>query len=209
MYHVQFTGLRIYLYNKLCEEETLHILRHYPVLSPVVFSVYTDGKLTNIRIISIGYPTTYIYYSLYIENPHKTTVEECPVNRGYIKATASRKVLPYTTSDSITINISGNVPTTQRNLVYTSWYFNGYGSLPTGTWYIQDGTLMVLAAYHLAHPCGACGDYQLASPRSWGFITPHTSTMGHLRFFCNWIIGATIDRLDVMISIGTLLVTLE
>ena len=47
VYHVQFGGLRIYPYNKLCEEETLAILRHYPVLSPVVFNVYTNGKLTN------------------------------------------------------------------------------------------------------------------------------------------------------------------
>ena len=44
VYHVQFAGLRIYPYNKLCEEETLAFLRHYPVLSPVVFSVYTDGE---------------------------------------------------------------------------------------------------------------------------------------------------------------------
>ena len=47
VYHVQFAGLRIYPYNKLCEEETLAILRHYPILSPVVFNVYTDGKLTD------------------------------------------------------------------------------------------------------------------------------------------------------------------
>ena len=33
VYHVQFAGLRIYPYNQLCEEETLAILRHYPVLS--------------------------------------------------------------------------------------------------------------------------------------------------------------------------------
>ena len=44
VYHVQFAGLRIYPYNKLCEEETLAILRHYPVLSPVVFNVYTNGR---------------------------------------------------------------------------------------------------------------------------------------------------------------------
>ena len=44
VYHVQFAGLRIYPYNKLCEEETLALLRHYPVLSPVVFNVYTNGK---------------------------------------------------------------------------------------------------------------------------------------------------------------------
>ena len=47
VYHVQFAGLRIYPYNKWCEEETLAIMRHYPVLSPVVFNVYTNGKLTN------------------------------------------------------------------------------------------------------------------------------------------------------------------
>ena len=44
VYHVQFAGLRIYPYNELCEEETLAALRHYPVLSPVMFNVYTDGK---------------------------------------------------------------------------------------------------------------------------------------------------------------------
>ena len=47
VYHVQFAGLRIYPYNKLCEEETLAILRHYLLLSPVVFNVYTNGKLTD------------------------------------------------------------------------------------------------------------------------------------------------------------------
>ena len=44
VYHVQFAGLRIYPYNELCEEETLAALRHYPVFSPVMFNVYTDGK---------------------------------------------------------------------------------------------------------------------------------------------------------------------
>ena len=44
VYRIQFEGLRIYPYNKFCEEETLAILRHYPLLSPVVFDVYTDGK---------------------------------------------------------------------------------------------------------------------------------------------------------------------
>ena len=67
-----------------------------------------------------------------IENPSESTTEECPVNRGYIRATPSSGVLPYTTSDSISITISGNVPTTQWNFIYTSWYFNG-GSLPSGT----------------------------------------------------------------------------
>ena len=67
-----------------------------------------------------------------IENPSESTTEECPVNRGYIRATPSSGVLPYTTSDSISINISGNVPTTQWNFIYTSWYFNG-GSLSSGT----------------------------------------------------------------------------
>ena len=60
--------------------------------------------------------------------------EKCPVSRGYIRATPGSGVLPYTTSDTITIDISGNVPTTQWNLVSTSWYFNNsYGSFPSGT----------------------------------------------------------------------------
>ena len=66
------------------------------------------------------------------EDPSKSTTGECPVNRGYIRATPSSGVLPYTASDSITINISGNAPTTQWSWVYTSWYLNG-GSLPSGT----------------------------------------------------------------------------
>ena len=44
VYHVQFAGLRVYPYKKMCEKETLAILRHYPVLSPVIFSVFTSGK---------------------------------------------------------------------------------------------------------------------------------------------------------------------
>ena len=70
-----------------------------------------------------------------IENSYEsTTEEECPVNRGYIRATPNSEVLPFTTSDTITIDIGGNVPTTQWNFVSTSWYFNnGYGSLPSGT----------------------------------------------------------------------------
>ena len=67
------------------------------------------------------------------ENLSKSTTGECPVDRGYIRATPSSGVLSYTASDSITINISGNALTTQRKLVYTSWYFNGYSSLPSGT----------------------------------------------------------------------------
>ena len=67
-----------------------------------------------------------------IENPSESTTEECPVNRGYIRTTPSSGVLSYKTSDSISINISGNVPTTQWNFIYTSWYFNG-GSLSSGT----------------------------------------------------------------------------
>ena len=67
-----------------------------------------------------------------IENPSESNTGECPVNRGYIRATPNSQVLPYTSSNSITINISGNAPTTQRNLVYTSWYFDG-SSLPSDT----------------------------------------------------------------------------
>ena len=63
---------------------------------------------------------------------HESNDEECPANKGYITATPSSGVLPFTTSDSITINISGNVPTTQRDFVYISWYLNG-SSLASGT----------------------------------------------------------------------------
>ena len=65
------------------------------------------------------------------EYPSESNTGECPVNRGYIRATPNSQVLPYTTSDTITINISGNAPTTQRNLVYTRWYFDGSG-FPSG-----------------------------------------------------------------------------
>ena len=57
---------------------------------------------------------------------------ECPANEGYIRSTPSSETLPYTTSNAITITINGNAPATERNLVYTSWYFNG-SSLPSGT----------------------------------------------------------------------------
>ena len=44
VYEVKFDGLRgIYPHNN-CQKETLAILRHYPVLSPVVFHVYSGGK---------------------------------------------------------------------------------------------------------------------------------------------------------------------
>jgi len=43
VYEVKFAGLSIYPHNN-CQKKTLTILRHYPVLSPVVFHVYTDGK---------------------------------------------------------------------------------------------------------------------------------------------------------------------
>ena len=68
------------------------------------------------------------------ENSSESTAGEFLVNRGYIRATPSSGGLPYTSSDTITIDIDGNVPTTQWNLVYTSWYFNnGYSSFPSGT----------------------------------------------------------------------------
>ena len=65
------------------------------------------------------------------ENSSESTTGECPVNRDYVRATPSSGVLPFTTSDTITIDIDGNVPTTQWNFVYTS--------------------TKVIAAFHLAH----------------------------------------------------------
>ena len=65
VYHVQFAGLRIYPYNQLCEEETLAILRHYPVLSPVVFHVYTDGKYEVARLNSSKEHTNKVFTCVY------------------------------------------------------------------------------------------------------------------------------------------------
>ena len=53
--------------------------------------------------------------------------------RGHIRADPSSGFLPFTTSDSITVSIDGDAPTTQRDLVYTSWYFNGLRSYQFGT----------------------------------------------------------------------------
>ena len=43
-YSVRFDGLRLYHYNKECEEKIVQILRSYPVLSPVTFTVTSNGK---------------------------------------------------------------------------------------------------------------------------------------------------------------------
>ena len=49
VYEAKFAGLNIYPHDN-CEKETLAILRHYPVLSPVVFHVYTmvRGRITTV-----------------------------------------------------------------------------------------------------------------------------------------------------------------
>ena len=44
-YSVKFGGLRLYQYNRDCEQKVLQLLRHYPVLSPTVFYVSVEGKL--------------------------------------------------------------------------------------------------------------------------------------------------------------------
>ena len=80
------------------------------------------------------HPISILLTFYFIESSHESiTGDKCPVNEGYIRVTPSSGVLSFTTSDSISINISGNAPTTQWNFVYTSWYFNGYSSLPSGT----------------------------------------------------------------------------
>ena len=43
-YSVRFDGLRLYHYNRNCEQKIIQSLRHYPVLSTVVFKVSFDGK---------------------------------------------------------------------------------------------------------------------------------------------------------------------
>ena len=42
-YSVRFDGLRLYHYNKDCEERILQVLRSYPILRPLVFSLTFDG----------------------------------------------------------------------------------------------------------------------------------------------------------------------
>ena len=42
-YSVSFDGLRLYHYDKDCEERILQVLRSYPVLRPLVFSLTSDG----------------------------------------------------------------------------------------------------------------------------------------------------------------------
>ena len=69
---------------------------------------------------------------IYFIETSEFSTGECPANEGYIRATPSSETVPYTTSNAITITINGNAPATERNLVYTSWYFNG-SSLPSGT----------------------------------------------------------------------------
>ena len=43
-YSVRFDGLRLYHYNKDCEQRILKLLRIYPVLSPLIFTVTSDGN---------------------------------------------------------------------------------------------------------------------------------------------------------------------
>ena len=43
-YSVRFDGLRLYHYNKDCEQRILKLLRSYPVLSPLIFTVTSDGN---------------------------------------------------------------------------------------------------------------------------------------------------------------------
>ena len=44
VYEVKYAGLRIYPYNETCEQETLSLVEHYPLFSPVRFHVHADGK---------------------------------------------------------------------------------------------------------------------------------------------------------------------
>ena len=73
----------------------------------------------------------HILYSA--EYPSNNTTEDCHINKGYIRATPSGKTLSYRISENFTLSISATAPSTQQSSVYTSWYFNGYSSLPSGT----------------------------------------------------------------------------
>ena len=43
-YSVRFDGLRLYHYDKNCEQKILQVLKSYPVLRPVVFTLTSDGN---------------------------------------------------------------------------------------------------------------------------------------------------------------------
>ena len=50
-YSVRFDGLRLYHYNKRCEDKIVQILRILPVLSPLNFIVSFNGKILIIIFI--------------------------------------------------------------------------------------------------------------------------------------------------------------
>ena len=45
VYEAMFEGLLVYPHNHYCEQVNVYLLRHYPILSPVVFQVGTKGML--------------------------------------------------------------------------------------------------------------------------------------------------------------------
>ena len=47
VYEAKYDGLLVHPHNKVCEGVVINLLRHYPLMKPVVFHVYTDpsGKL--------------------------------------------------------------------------------------------------------------------------------------------------------------------
>ena len=44
-YLVQFDGLRLYPYDKVCEKQTLSMLRQHPLLAPAALFISTDGEI--------------------------------------------------------------------------------------------------------------------------------------------------------------------
>ena len=63
VYHAEFAGLSLYPFNELCEQETVALLRPYPILSPAVFQVYASGKTVlrfNVRYKTESHSATQI-----------------------------------------------------------------------------------------------------------------------------------------------------
>lgn len=44
VYMAMYDGFFLYPFDKNCEQQLLHTLRHYPVLQPVTFTLSVDGS---------------------------------------------------------------------------------------------------------------------------------------------------------------------
>ena len=55
VYKARYEGLLLYPHNKTCEQQLLQVLRHYPVLQAVTFTLSVDGSSENWHYIYLLY----------------------------------------------------------------------------------------------------------------------------------------------------------